>query len=202
MTSRSLLNRRVLCGLCLGTVVLGLACGGTQTSAHSTRPPGLAVSPWQGNIPVDVPPPAGSDAQLSYPRGCSATAECEVGWLPLDCCGSMRAVGVRGDAREALEREAHDARPFAASCECLAAPTLLDSGQTADSAVDVVVECESHTCATKLRAPAPPPGARPPGSAESRHPARTPHVSARRAQTPRSMWTRRAGFVRFARLAE
>ena len=125
--------------LAMVAMLLGMACGGTRGSARATPPL------------VHVSQPAGSAVPHAYPRHCDTSAECDVAWLPLDCCGTMRAAGVRWGSREALEKEVRDARPFAASCECLAGPTLLDSGQTADALTDLVVTCASRVCTTLLR---------------------------------------------------
>lgn len=81
-------------------------------------------------------------------RECASTSDCEVAGLLLDCCGSAQAVGVSKGTREAAE-EAARAR-VGGSCECLAAATRLDSGQTADAPGDVVVTCEARACATRL----------------------------------------------------
>lgn len=82
-------------------------------------------------------------------RGCDSASDCEVAWLLLDCCGSMRAVGVSKGTRELAEGAARSSSA-GARCECLAAPTELDSGQTTSLPSDIALACEARACVTRL----------------------------------------------------
>lgn len=75
---------------------------------------------------------------------CNVPEDCVIQWQQLDCCGSAQAIGVskRNKPRDPEAR---------LSCECLAAPTLLDDGQTAADPADIQLDCVAHSCRTALR---------------------------------------------------
>jgi hypothetical protein len=92
----------------------------------------------------------GGGQEALYDASCARDDECAVAWIPLDCCGSHAALGVRRSGRADLERAGKQAEPSAGSCECLAAPTRLDSGETATNAAAVGVTCRDNGCTTSL----------------------------------------------------
>lgn len=105
---------------------VGVACGGQQEAQPATN-----------RTPSAASPPAGP---------CHTDQDCDVAWLQLDCCGSMRAVGVRKGLRGEFERAVNP--PERASCECLAAPTRVDSGPAVPTGAEVGVKCVKARCTT------------------------------------------------------
>jgi hypothetical protein len=90
-----------------------------------------------------------AEMRLSYDIGCSAPDDCRVVWAPVDCCGTSRAMGVRRADESNLKR-ALQACPQRATCECLAQPTLLDSGERCFEPNDIMLACERGRCVTRL----------------------------------------------------
>lgn len=80
---------------------------------------------------------------------CRSEDECAIAWVPVDCCGTQRAVGVRTEARPALEQRANELQP--ARCECVASPTMLDDGKTATDPKSIRATCRANACTTVLR---------------------------------------------------
>jgi hypothetical protein len=124
----------------LTVAVLCMGCVYPPSSSPSSR----KVPPTPGAAP--------SEPSATY-RHCDAPQDCEVAWLRLDCCGSARATGVKRGQAVNVEAADKAAKPAAPSCECLAAPTQLDDGQTAEGNEAVGLACRAHTCTTYAAVP-------------------------------------------------
>jgi hypothetical protein len=111
----------------------------------------LACSTPQGQ-PGSATKDARGHAIAGPDRSCRSTSDCQVASLLLDCCGSVRAMGLNKKARESAEAVAMQVHGRA-TCECLAQPTVLDSGESAANGEAIVVRCEAQRCVTRLAAP-------------------------------------------------
>lgn len=95
----------------------------------------------------------GEERRFSYRADCRGHDDCEIAFIPVDCCGSHRALGVRAGARRRLLREVEQSTPFRSSCECLASRTRLDDGSELPDESEVAVHCMKGLCMTE---PSPP----------------------------------------------
>jgi hypothetical protein len=110
-----------------------------------TTPTSSAASHSAGQPRVSGPaqPTGGAEPHPAWARDCVTAEDCEISWSYLDCCGTGAATGVRkGAARPAVA-------PARISCECLAQPTRLDDGQTAEDPAQIELACDARTCTTR-----------------------------------------------------
>ncbi len=94
------------------------------------------------------------EAHVTYEAACREAEDCRVVTALVDCCGTGRALGVAQGAAAKLERQLAKCSRVA-SCECLAGPTKLDSGEQAEAPESITVTCDEGRCSTRLRATAP-----------------------------------------------
>lgn len=95
-----------------------------------------------------------AEARVTYDAACREAEDCRVVTALTDCCGTGRALGVAKGAAAKAERQLAECL-LVASCECLAGPTKLDSGEQAEAPENITVTCDEGRCTTRLRAPSP-----------------------------------------------
>ncbi len=82
----------------------------------------------------------------TFERGCSAGGNCVIGYHQLDCCGSLRAIGINHSDRDAFDTAETACEATYPECDCAAQPTEADDGSTGTG--DATVDCVSGTCTT------------------------------------------------------
>lgn len=141
----------------LGCVILGfgaLACG-SANSAHEAG----AVTTARESARSENQAPIVRTLELSGARrfsfrvDCERDRDCAIASIPLDCCGSVRELGVRAGEKGGLERRVEASTTFRATCECLASPTQLDDGSEAEVGARAAVRCEQNQCMTYSPSP-------------------------------------------------
>jgi hypothetical protein len=100
--------------------------------------------------------------ELEFERGCASAADCALASGYLDCCGTLRIVGIARSEQERVTRAAQECLPQGGLCECLAGPARLDSGESSHDAATVSVACEAGRCVSRLS-----PGVAPPRPAQT-----------------------------------
>jgi hypothetical protein len=145
---------------CLLLAALNAACAtGPVAPAPGHAQQASATTNAQA-VQAAIQCPNDPDIELTYRVDCRASADCSVAWASVDCCGTARALGAAKAAEPQLTGQLAQC-PGRASCECLAGPTLLDSGERASGGPeDIALECQRGRCVTRLRDGAPPPEGR------------------------------------------
>jgi hypothetical protein len=115
------------------------------TAQHGASSPSAAQSANGATRAVDCL--GEPDTRLTYDVTCQTADDCSIAWAPLDCCGAAHALGVSKSAEPRLKRELAPCQANAL-CECLAQPTLTDSGERVEQAAEIVVNCEQGRCRT------------------------------------------------------
>ena len=156
----------------LGFVVLVLVgCGGKQEALLSdlmdagAEPPRSEPRPGHPN---PHPPPtvdAGSaigtltcpfeavgDAgtTITYDRSCGLASDCAIGSHELDCCGSLREIGINKSEVDRFVTDTGICHSGGPRCDCLAAPIKAEDGRSAPSEKQIVVDCVVGVCRTRV----------------------------------------------------
>ncbi len=135
----------------LGALVLCAACSATKPETSSKSPATAEKSAPERSAEVLSGSCLGRpSSSLKYEVSCDEPSDCRIGWLSLDCCGSARAVGVAAKAEGRFKRSVA-ACSDVPSCECLAEPTVLDSGEKTEQPADIALACRKGRCFTHLR---------------------------------------------------
>jgi hypothetical protein len=87
------------------------------------------------------------ETRVTYDVTCQSASDCSIAWALLDCCGTAHAVGVSEAAEPKLKQQLVPCQANGV-CECLAQPTLTDSGERVEQAAEVVVSCAQGRCRT------------------------------------------------------
>lgn len=86
-------------------------------------------------------------SSIPFERTCATSADCELRFHMIDCCGTLAAVGIyEGDAA-AFDMVEAMCQPV---CDCVAKPTVADDGKTSDNAAAFQVSCVSGICKTSV----------------------------------------------------
>jgi len=125
--------------------LLFVALAACHVTSRAPRPSGPGTNGVAPVTSAGEPTPARSQIDGS----CESNSDCEVAWVVTDCCGSLLAVGVHQGAREEAERAARTAHAEA-TCECLAEPPRLESGETVTESNQVTALCQARACVTRL----------------------------------------------------
>lgn len=138
----------VLLGLFWGLAGAGfLGCGSSTTPRKSgAAATSGELEPASNRTRIVRTLELSGERRFSYRVDCRRDNDCALATIHVDCCGSIREIGVRAGEGRDLERRVEASAPFKASCECLALPTELDDGSEAEIGAAISVRCEQAEC--------------------------------------------------------
>jgi hypothetical protein len=85
----------------------------------------------------------------AFSQACTQSADCAFELLPVDCCGTARAVGVAASDARRVGRAAMLCAAQLGSCDCLPQGVQTDDGQVVPGAEQVSVSCQRGACRTQ-----------------------------------------------------
>jgi hypothetical protein len=88
-------------------------------------------------------------------RSCSVADDCSVVEHQINCCGTLRALGIRASAKAAFDSAEATCRSSYPLCDCASHSTLADDGTSADGSGPARAECVAGQCRSTF-APADP----------------------------------------------
>jgi hypothetical protein len=103
----------------------------------------------------------GADPFPSIDRGCQVDQDCVAVEHQINCCGTLRAIGVRAAAKAAFDAAEASCRSAYPLCDCASQVTQADDGTSAAGAQAAAVRCADGSCRTSF--PPPDPGVCTPG---------------------------------------
>lgn len=82
----------------------------------------------------------------AFDRSCAATTDCALVLHQLDCCGSLAALGISGDAAPLFAAAEAECAMQYPDCDCLAQPTTADDGNSSPDINAIEVGCVDGQC--------------------------------------------------------
>ena len=99
-----------------------------------------------GTLVCDVMCTGTTSTFPDFDRSCTDASECAVVEHQINCCGTMRALGIRADQQSAFDAAEASCRGMYPGCGCAALPTEADDGTTSDGTSTARAECVSGQC--------------------------------------------------------
>jgi hypothetical protein len=82
---------------------------------------------------------------VHFDRRCASDADCALGSVTIDCCGTEQVVGIAAEERARWNEQVSLCGPNAGSCECVAEMSVADDGTRGERAAAV---CREGSCTT------------------------------------------------------
>jgi len=84
-------------------------------------------------------------SSIPFDRACSVSADCDLKFHMIDCCGTLAAVGINDSDAAAFDVAEAPCQPV---CDCVAKPTSADDGKTSADPAAFQVSCVNGLCKT------------------------------------------------------
>lgn len=94
----------------------------------------------------------------SFDRSCNVSADCAIGTVQADCCGTLTVTGINASEQQRFDEAASLCAGQFPQCGCPAQPTRADDGTVATSTAGPIVDCLAGTCSTTFQGPRTPCG--------------------------------------------
>lgn len=144
------------CDQCGGGCVGHLVCIGSQSTCEcDCEDPSSTGQSTSTGAASSAGPTTGEPAIVcggdmpffpAFDRSCAAPTDCALVLHQLDCCGSLAALGISGEAAPLFaEAEAECVMQYP-GCDCLAKPTTADDGNSSPDLDAIEVGCVDGQC--------------------------------------------------------
>ena len=84
----------------------------------------------------------------SFDRSCTMPSDCTIVFHQIDCCGSLLAWGLNGEAGKPFGEAEGECQAQYPACRCAPMPTIADDGKTVDDPNLLEVDCMEGMCQT------------------------------------------------------
>lgn len=120
----------------------------TPDDAAAPPIPEDASLPTQGVLAC---PSSDGGSSLSYDRSCNGPSDCSIGYVSVDCCGSLSAYGINVAEQSRFDESAKTCG-VAAVCDCAPKLARSEDGETSLYADhhDIQVGCLDRRCITYI----------------------------------------------------
>ncbi len=83
-----------------------------------------------------------------FDRSCTVAIDCTFVFHQIDCCGSLIALGLNGEAGKPFQEAEAECVAQYPACRCAPMPTIADDGKTVDDPSLLEVACTDNECQT------------------------------------------------------
>jgi len=93
----------------------------------------------------------GDDPQFpEFDRTCAVEADCTVVFHQTDCCGTVVAWGLSGEAGKPFSEAEQECAMMYGICDCAPMPTVTDDGKSTEDSTQITVGCVDGLCTSTL----------------------------------------------------
>lgn len=87
----------------------------------------------------------------SFDKTCTLAADCFIGIHQINCCGSMKAIGMNKAEKTRFATDEKLCESQYPGCGCAATPTVAEDGMSESGTKVITVECQASKCMTLVK---------------------------------------------------